>query len=162
MQASQQSAKKALWRRFLQGLPPSPGTNWSMNLNKFAQRAVLYVCVPKGSIMNRAFVVTKRAPKSLSLARANKPKWNWILRAEAEGGEEGRVVCGKTRKLRLPSWCNVWKMLPSRCKLCHLGHKRLQLWRPCVAFHFSRSRSCNFAWPNGLRSHGIGRHGGVN
>lgn len=133
MQAeSTERQKSALTAIFVES--PSPGSYWSMNLNKFAQRALfdVCVCVPKGSIMNRAFVVTKRTPKSLSPAWANMAKWgtSWGT------GFFFFLNGGETRKLSTPSWCNVWKMLPSRCKLCHLGHKRLQLWRPCVGFHF--------------------------
>lgn len=76
MQAeSTERQKNALTAIFVES--PSPGSYWSMNLNKFAQRALLdvCVCVPKGSIMNRAFVVTKRTPKSLSPAWANMAKW---------------------------------------------------------------------------------------
>lgn len=140
----QKNALTAIFTEFT----PSPGTYWSMNLNKFAQRAVLYVCV---CVCQRVQLWTE-----LLWWQSGRLKAYPQPGQTSPSGTEfsARVGGGKTRKLCSPSWCNVWKTLPSRCKLCHLGHKRLQLWRPCVAFHFSRSRPCNFGWPNGLRSHG--------
>lgn len=135
MQAeSTERQKSALTAIFVES--PSPGSYWSLNLNKFAQRALLDVCV-----YQRVQLWTELLWwQSGRLKAYPQPGQTW------QSGEPVEELVfflngGETRKLSTPSCCNVWKMLPSRCKLCHLGHKRLQLWRPFVGLHFFFPRS---------------------
>lgn len=133
MQAeSTERQKSALTAIFVES--PSPGSYWSMNLNKFAQRALLDVCM---CVYQRVQLWTELLWwQSGRLKAYPQPGQTWQSGEPVEELFFFFLNGGETRKLSTPSCCNVWKMLPSRCKLCHLGHKRLQLWRPCVGFHF--------------------------